>query len=221
MPFPSKVFDYLAAGKPILLAIDGIIREVVEGADAGVFAQPGDPEAIASAIRVLREDPGRLEEMAINGRQCATRHYNRDDHARLLGDLLVDLASGEAVQPVGRGVPAPHAEEPATVPLLGRGIDVTTPLGPSSRLKTKPDVVYTSMEDEDIILNLASRRYYGLNESGSYIWQLLLAGLSIGDVTDALCREYLVDPPEAQAAVVDLCRESVREGLLEIVEPSA
>jgi glycosyltransferase involved in cell wall biosynthesis len=34
--YPNKVFDYMAAGRPVLLAIDGVIREVVESAGAGI-----------------------------------------------------------------------------------------------------------------------------------------------------------------------------------------
>ncbi|MBW3536137.1 MAG: glycosyltransferase family 4 protein, partial [Gemmatimonadetes bacterium] len=45
--YPNKVFDYMAAGRPTLLAIDGVIREVVEEAGAGLFVQPGDPRALA------------------------------------------------------------------------------------------------------------------------------------------------------------------------------
>ncbi len=41
--YPNKVFDYMAAGRPVILAIDGVIRQVVEEAEAGVFVQPGDP----------------------------------------------------------------------------------------------------------------------------------------------------------------------------------
>jgi len=32
--YPNKVFDYMAAGRPVLLAIDGVIHQVVEGAQA-------------------------------------------------------------------------------------------------------------------------------------------------------------------------------------------
>ncbi|MFW5714665.1 MAG: glycosyltransferase family 4 protein, partial [Brevefilum sp.] len=34
--YPNKVFDYMAAGRPVILAIDGVIRQVVEDADAGL-----------------------------------------------------------------------------------------------------------------------------------------------------------------------------------------
>ncbi|HKJ26133.1 MAG TPA: glycosyltransferase family 4 protein, partial [Anaerolineales bacterium] len=49
--YPNKVFDYMAAGRPVLLAIDGVIREVVEAGEAGLFVPPGDPAALAAAIR--------------------------------------------------------------------------------------------------------------------------------------------------------------------------
>jgi glycosyltransferase involved in cell wall biosynthesis len=41
--YPNKVFDYMACGKPIILAIDGVIREVVEASGCGLFCRPGDP----------------------------------------------------------------------------------------------------------------------------------------------------------------------------------
>ena len=41
--FPNKVFDYMCAGRPVVLAIDGVIREVVEAAGCGLFTPPGDP----------------------------------------------------------------------------------------------------------------------------------------------------------------------------------
>jgi glycosyltransferase involved in cell wall biosynthesis len=51
--YPNKVFDYMAAGRPVILAIDGVIRQVVEDAQAGVFVTPGDSQALASVIRQI------------------------------------------------------------------------------------------------------------------------------------------------------------------------
>ena len=48
--YPNKVFDYMAAEKPTILAIDGVIREVVEAAGGGLFVPPGDDEALAAAV---------------------------------------------------------------------------------------------------------------------------------------------------------------------------
>ncbi len=54
--YPNKVFDYMAAGRPVVLAIDGVIREVVEAAEAGIFVPPGDPGALAAALETLAAD---------------------------------------------------------------------------------------------------------------------------------------------------------------------
>src|SRR5207249_4597936 len=56
--YPNKVFDYMACGRPMLLAVDGVARElVVDTARAGMFAAPGKPQELALAIRRLADDP--------------------------------------------------------------------------------------------------------------------------------------------------------------------
>ena len=60
--YPNKVFDYMAAGRPTVLAIDGVIRDVVESADGGTYVQPGDPDALAAAIAGYAEDPERCRQ---------------------------------------------------------------------------------------------------------------------------------------------------------------
>src|ERR1700730_17341867 len=76
--YPNKVFDYMACAKPVLLAIDGVARElVVDVARAGVFAAPGKPEELAAAIRQLADDPAARARMGSAGltwvRDNATR----------------------------------------------------------------------------------------------------------------------------------------------------
>src|SRR5690606_5324768 len=51
--YTNKVFDYMAAGKPTILAIDGVIRKVIENAKGGVFVPPSDDFALAEAINKL------------------------------------------------------------------------------------------------------------------------------------------------------------------------
>jgi glycosyltransferase involved in cell wall biosynthesis len=75
--YPNKVFDYMAAGRPVVLAIDGVIREVVEAAGCGIFAQPGDPSALAQAIQVFATDPERSRRMGLAGRKYLEEHFSR------------------------------------------------------------------------------------------------------------------------------------------------
>ncbi|HEY0158862.1 MAG TPA: glycosyltransferase family 4 protein [Thermoanaerobaculia bacterium] len=79
--YPNKVFDYMAARRPVVLAIDGVIREVVEQGNCGVFAQPGDPQALAAAVRTLADDRERAAQLGLNGRDYVCRHFDRRQHA--------------------------------------------------------------------------------------------------------------------------------------------
>jgi glycosyltransferase involved in cell wall biosynthesis len=76
--FPNKVFDYMAAGRPVVLGIDGVIREVVEAANGGVAARPGDPDSLADAIRRLHHDRPAARRMGEAGRDYVCRHFNRN-----------------------------------------------------------------------------------------------------------------------------------------------
>ena len=86
--YPNKVFDYMAAGRPVLLAIDGVIRNLVEAAGAGVFVPPGDPEAMADAIRKLQADPKLARDMGRRGREAVEREFKRADLAAAMESAL-------------------------------------------------------------------------------------------------------------------------------------
>ena len=88
--YPNKVFDYMAAGRPVLLAIDGVIREVVEKAGAGIFIRPGDPQSLKAAILKMKNSPMSCEQMGKAGRDYISRHLNR---AKLTDDLVRILSS--------------------------------------------------------------------------------------------------------------------------------
>jgi glycosyltransferase involved in cell wall biosynthesis len=89
--FPNKVFDYMAAGRPVVLAIDGVIREVVEQAGCGIFAQPGDPMALAEAIRSLANDPMHSQAMGLRGRDYVVANFDREQLAGELADLIMRM----------------------------------------------------------------------------------------------------------------------------------
>jgi glycosyltransferase involved in cell wall biosynthesis len=76
--YPNKVFDYMAAGRPTVLAIDGVIRKVMEDARGGIFVTPGDAEALAEAIDRLSRDPQMGIEMGHAARKFVETEFNRD-----------------------------------------------------------------------------------------------------------------------------------------------
>jgi len=88
--YPNKVFDYMAAGRPVLLAIDGVIRKVVEDAQAGIFVHPGDPAALADAIHSLAADRQKGHALGNNGRHYIEVHFNRLNLAEKMERVLAE-----------------------------------------------------------------------------------------------------------------------------------
>jgi len=79
--YPNKVFDYMAAGRPTVLAIDGVIREVIEAADGGTFVRPGDPEALAEAVLAYYQNPDPRRRHGHNARSYVATHFDRQEQA--------------------------------------------------------------------------------------------------------------------------------------------
>lgn len=82
--FPNKVFDYMAAGRPVILAIGGVIKQTIEQAQGGIPVEPGNPTALAQAILRLADDRSLGKQMGMNGRRYLEAHYDR---AKLASDL--------------------------------------------------------------------------------------------------------------------------------------
>jgi colanic acid biosynthesis glycosyl transferase WcaI len=74
---PSKTQAYMAAGRPIVMAVRGEAAELVERAHAGVACPPEDAEGLAKRIIELRRSPKeRLQEMGENGREFYRRELS-------------------------------------------------------------------------------------------------------------------------------------------------
>ena len=86
--YPNKVFDYMAAGRPTVLGIDGVIRKVVDDAHGGIFVPPGNDEKLAAAITTLADDPALCRTMGQSARVHVQEHFDRAKQAELFADVL-------------------------------------------------------------------------------------------------------------------------------------
>jgi glycosyltransferase involved in cell wall biosynthesis len=84
---PSKMFEYLAAGKPVVAAVAGEAAQILREAGAWIVP-PADSEALASAIRTLAADPQRRQAMGRQGRCYVEKHFDRGALAQLYRKLL-------------------------------------------------------------------------------------------------------------------------------------
>jgi glycosyltransferase involved in cell wall biosynthesis len=89
--YPNKVFDYMAAGRPLLLAIDGVSRTVMEQAGAGLFVPPGNPQALAEAVLRLAAYPEKSRAMGLAGRRAVEKHFSRRVIAEKLALLIEEM----------------------------------------------------------------------------------------------------------------------------------
>jgi glycosyltransferase involved in cell wall biosynthesis len=98
--YPNKVFDYMSCARPVLLAIDGAARTLVcDQAKAGIFAEPENHQAIASAIRFLADHQAARDEMAANGRRWVLANASRDALAARYLDVLAGMVTSSGSSP--------------------------------------------------------------------------------------------------------------------------
>jgi len=93
---PSKMFEAMAAGKPIVLAVEGEAKRVLERAQAGLPVPPGDAVELARAIATLAQKPHLRERLGAAGCAFVATEFNRAVWADRYLDILGEAARGYA-----------------------------------------------------------------------------------------------------------------------------
>jgi glycosyltransferase involved in cell wall biosynthesis len=76
---PSKLYEAMASGRPVILVAEGEPAAVVRDAEAGLVVSPGDTGALAAAFRKLAGSPALRQQLGENGRRTAERLFNQVD----------------------------------------------------------------------------------------------------------------------------------------------
>ena len=84
---PTKVFEYMSAGIPVIASNFPLWSELVEGNSCGLVVDPTDPSAISRCIEYLLTHPAEAEEMGRRGRQAVLDRYNWEAEGRKLVDM--------------------------------------------------------------------------------------------------------------------------------------
>lgn len=90
MTLPGKVQTYLAAGKPILGAIDGEAARVIADADVGVSVPAEDHRALADAVRQLAKAPDTCKRYGENAKAYYSRKYEKEAVLTRLEEILLE-----------------------------------------------------------------------------------------------------------------------------------
>lgn len=84
-----------------------------------------------------------------------------------------------------------------------------------TRFGVSPDAAFATLDDGAVILNLRTKRYYSLNETGAAIWGLLDGGVAtVAELTANLIQLYEVSDADARSAVEQLLKDLEQEELV-------
>lgn len=99
---PVKLFEYMAAGIPVVASDFPLWRGIVQKAGCGLIVDPLDQRAVSEAVGWLIEHPLEAEAMGRRGREAVSGYYNWDREAKKLLELYENLLGRGAA--TGRGV---------------------------------------------------------------------------------------------------------------------
>jgi glycosyltransferase involved in cell wall biosynthesis len=89
---PLKLYEYLAAGLPVVAAELGEIPHCVRAGETGFLYPPGDAEALADGLAALIADRERAAALGRNGREHVMRHHTWAANARTVVELAEQAA---------------------------------------------------------------------------------------------------------------------------------
>lgn len=75
---PTKMLEFMACGRPVILAVDGQAREILERSRGGVCVEPENVEELCDAILQLRQQPEFCQAMGRNGREYIAQNLSRE-----------------------------------------------------------------------------------------------------------------------------------------------
>jgi len=99
---PSKLFEALGAGVPVIAALDGEAKELIAQSESGLLVEPENPEDMSQKILRLLRDPKLCTRLGENGRAYVRVHYNREEIAKRLECLIVVAVSPELAKSIAR-----------------------------------------------------------------------------------------------------------------------
>ena len=80
--------------------------------------------------------------------------------------------------------------------------------------KKNPSVACTELDDGAVLLNLDTKYYFNLNETGLRIWQILEESQNPLEIAERLANEYEVEVERARASVIKLMEDLEKDGLI-------
>jgi glycosyltransferase involved in cell wall biosynthesis len=124
---PSKIFEAMAMGRPIIMGVRGEARDIVLRAEAGIEMEPDCPHSLLAAVEALADQPALASELGRSARDFVLEHYNRDRLAERYLELLHSVCGAQN-----------RRSTPVTEPLLSGNAPPTVPHREPSHAEATP-----------------------------------------------------------------------------------
>jgi hypothetical protein len=95
------------------------------------------------------------------------------------------------------------------------------PFSPADVLKIPSAVVSQTTASETFVANIETAMCYGLNQTGSRIWELMAQGLGIGSISETIAREYSAPRRSVERDVLALSQQLAQRDLIKVVHASS
>jgi glycosyltransferase involved in cell wall biosynthesis len=92
---PSKLYEAMASGCPVVLVAEGEAADIVNETGSGLVVNPGDIGSLVDAIKYIREHPSELERMRVNARQAALSYFDRARISHFFAEYLAKHTSSD------------------------------------------------------------------------------------------------------------------------------
>ncbi len=88
---PIKMFEFMAAGLPVVASDFPLWKEIIEGNDCGIAVDPENPEAVRLACMELINNPEKAQRLGRNGKKAVDAKYNWTNEEKKLIELYATL----------------------------------------------------------------------------------------------------------------------------------
>lgn len=90
---PSKMFEYLACGIPVILSVAGEASKILKNSGGGITIDPENTDALVESIKFFKNNPDKIKEYGTRGKIYIKKHYKKSDIYHRFSKILIKLVS--------------------------------------------------------------------------------------------------------------------------------
>lgn len=98
---PTKMLEFMSCARPVILAVEGQAREIIEDAHAGIVIEPENPDALVQAIHLLEQHPDSGAKFGKSGQEYIVAKFSRAGTAQKYVEVLEKLIRKPATEAAG------------------------------------------------------------------------------------------------------------------------